>query len=261
MIFGLDLFDGLFLIALGVFAIYYFREQLIGIVASSSSKKPDGGAGGKKADQMAVKKVIEATATRPATPTTTTNNVKKDELIQTRDIPSKMKNLGKKMIVFYGSQTGTAEDYSIRIVKEANQIGIPTILADLADYDMDSLQSISSENLVIFLVATYGEGEPTDNAQSFFEWINRDDLEVNLESLNYVIFGLGNKTYEHFNAAAKILDDRLKKFNSKAISVMGLGDDDGSLEEDFLMWKEVMWVDVCRFFGMEMMKFKAYVRR
>ena len=40
-------------------------------------------------------------------------------------------------------------------------------------------------SLTIFVMATYGEGDPTDNAQEFYEWLqnDRDDLDC----LNYTV--------------------------------------------------------------------------
>ena len=34
-------------------------------------------------------------------------------------------------------------------------------------------------SMAIFVMATYGEGDPTDNAQEFYEWLqnDRDDLD------------------------------------------------------------------------------------
>ena len=39
--------------------------------------------------------------------------------------------------------------------------------------------------IVIFVMATYGEGDPTDNSQEFHEWLqnDRDDLE----GLNFAV--------------------------------------------------------------------------
>ena len=39
----------------------------------------------------------------------------------------------KKVIVFYGSQTGTAEEFATRLAKDANRIGMPAIAYDPED--------------------------------------------------------------------------------------------------------------------------------
>lgn len=69
--------------------------------------------------------------------------------------------------------------------------------------------------------------------------------EKPLSSLRYVVFALGNKTYEHFNAIGRTVDNKLTEFGATRISERGEGDDDGSLEEDFLGWKDDMWKAVC----------------
>jgi NADPH-ferrihemoprotein reductase len=46
-------------------------------------------------------------------------------------------------------------------------------------------------------MATYGEGEPTDNAKEFYEWL--ESTEMDLSNVKFAVFGLGNKTYEHYN--------------------------------------------------------------
>lgn len=40
------------------------------------------------------------------------------------------------------------------------------------------------------------------------------------------VFGLGNKTYEHFNAMGKLVDKRLAELGAKRVFDLGLGDDD-----------------------------------
>lgn len=41
------------------------------------------------------------------------------------------------------------------------------------------------------------------------------------------VFGLGNKTYEHFNAMGKYVDKRLEELGATRVVEAGVGDDDG----------------------------------
>ena len=57
---------------------------------------------------------------------------------------------------------------------------------------------LPNEKFAVFIMATFGEGEPTDNAQRFYEWICGDAAA--LTQTEYAVFGLGNRQYEHFCA-------------------------------------------------------------
>lgn len=119
-------------------------------------------------------------------------------------------------------------------------------MCDPEEYDFNKLDQVPSDSAVIFVVATYGEGDPTDNAQPLWDFIMEDGVEFSsggttLENLNYVIFGLGNKTYEHFNEVARRIDARLSELGAHRIGERGEGDDDKALEEDYLGWKDDMW--------------------
>ena len=78
--------------------------------------------------------------------------------------------------------------------------------------EMTELASIEN-NLAIFCVATYGEGDPTDDCQEFYQWLQ--DGSVNLPGLNYAVFALGNKTYEHYNAMGRYVDKRLEELGAR----------------------------------------------
>lgn len=41
------------------------------------------------------------------------------------------------------------------------------------------------------------------------------------------VFGLGNKTYEHYNEMGKFFDTKLEELGGERIFELGLGDDDG----------------------------------
>lgn len=42
----------------------------------------------------------------------------------------------------------------------------------------------------------------------------------------FQVFGLGNKTYEHYNAVAIDMDKRLEDLGATRVYELGLGDDD-----------------------------------
>ncbi|RPB04253.1 hypothetical protein L873DRAFT_1667554 [Choiromyces venosus 120613-1] len=166
---------------------------------------------------------------------------------KTRDIVKTMEESDKNMVIFYGSQTGTAEDYASRLAKEGSaRFGLKTMIANLEEFDYENLDTLPEDKVAVFVMATYGEGEPTDNAVDFYEFIMGDDVNFTegdrLSNLKFVGFGLGNNTYEHFNAVIRRLTANLLKLGAKQIGAIGEGDDGaGTMEEDFLAWKEPMW--------------------
>ncbi|GAO49355.1 hypothetical protein SAICODRAFT_74213 [Saitoella complicata NRRL Y-17804] len=181
---------------------------------------------------------------------------------RTRNIVEKMEQSDKNVVVFYGSQTGTAEDYASRLAKEGHaRFGLKTMTADLEDYDIEYLDTFPEEKLAIFVLATYGEGEPTDNAVEFYNFVRDESSafseggsadEKPLQKMKYVAFGLGNRTYEHYNAMVRQVDEALTRLGAKRIGMAGEGDDgDGTMEEDFLGWKDGMWEAVAAELGLE----------
>jgi len=181
---------------------------------------------------------------------------------KSRNILEKMEESDKNCVVFYGSQTGTAEDYASRLAKEGSaRFGLKTMVADLEDFDYDNLDQFPEDKVAFFILATYGEGEPTDNAVEFYEFVHGDEVsfsegasaeESPLSKLKYVAFGLGNNTYEHYNLMVRNVTKALDKLGAKRIGDAGEGDDGaGTMEEDFLAWKEPMWQALTESMGLE----------
>ncbi|KAH8334616.1 NADPH--cytochrome P450 reductase [Drosophila kikkawai] len=163
----------------------------------------------------------------------------------------KLKASGRSLVVFYGSQTGTGEEFAGRLAKEGIRYRLKGMVADPEECDMEELLQLKdiSNSLAVFCLATYGEGDPTDNAMEFYEWITNGD--VDLTGLNYAVFGLGNKTYEHYNKVAIYVDKRLEELGANRVFELGLGDDDANIEDDFITWKDRFWPAVCDHFGIE----------
>jgi len=152
------------------------------------------------------------------------------------------------LTVFFGSQTGTAEGYARTIMEEAREKGFDAQMCDLTDFNADELKDAK---LAIFLMATYGEGEPTDNAADFYSWMQNKDGDIEdgfLDGLKFTVFGLGNTQYEHYNRMGKLTDKHIETLGGERVFELGEGDDDGTLEDDFEAWVERLWPKLVKTF-------------
>ncbi|KAI0438347.1 hypothetical protein F4803DRAFT_569704 [Xylaria telfairii] len=157
----------------------------------------------------------------------------------TRNIAEKLEQANQKVVIFWGSQSGTAEIFAQRLARECHfRYGLDAIAVDLSDYDAETISEIPEAKLAIFILSTFGEGDPSDNAAGLWEWLRKDPSRVSLPTLQYTAFGLGNRNYKYYNRVVDVVADALKKARAKAFMPIGKADDaNGGTEEDFLAWK------------------------
>jgi len=154
-----------------------------------------------------------------------------------------------KIVVYYGTQTGTAEGFAKEAAEKLKaEIGVGVLVEDLADVgDEEDLKGkLLQSECGLFLCSTYGDGEPPDTVMPFFERMEamkkeaKDEDEGPLTNLKYSVFALGSTQYEHYCNAGKDLDKLLGKCGASQISAVALGDDDEDIDADFNTWLDRM---------------------
>nr|XP_020504883.1 S-adenosyl-L-methionine-dependent tRNA 4-demethylwyosine synthase-like [Labrus bergylta] len=153
--------------------------------------------------------------------------------------------------IFYGSQTGTAKGFAKELSEEVETLGIPAEVIDMKDYDPDDhlAEECANKSVCVFLVATYTDGRPTENAEWFCKWLEEASTDFRygktfLKGLRYAVFGLGDSVYSgHYNMVGKNVDKWLWMLSGVRIMTRVEGDcnvvksRNGSIQADFLAWK------------------------
>lgn len=160
----------------------------------------------------------------------------KDET--SRNIARQLIQQNKDTVIFWGSQSGTAEQLAHRLARDCNRrFGLNVLVADLSDYEHDTIPQIPESKIALFLVSTYGEGDPSDNTCEFLTWIRK--ASASLSNIRYAAFGLGNSNYMYYNKVVDDVVESLDKLGAKSLLPIGKADDANSgTEEDFASWRD-----------------------
>ncbi len=134
------------------------------------------------------------------------------------------------LAILFGSQTGNAENLARRAAKAAGQRGFAPTVHDLSRYPAEQL---SSEQRLLVITSTYGDGEPPDNAKGFWNFLS-SETAPRLPQLQFCVCALGDSNYPKFCAFGKELDSRLEKLGGRRTHLAAICDVD--FEEPFAKW-------------------------
>ncbi|KAF3343160.1 hypothetical protein VD0002_g8716 [Verticillium dahliae] len=154
--------------------------------------------------------------------------------------------LGAPLTVLFASDNGNATSVAKRLANRGKARGLKTQVMSMEDYPLEDLPS---EENIVFVTSTAGQGEFPQDGHAFWESI-KDNTELDLANVNYSVFGLGDKHYWprkedkiYYNKPAKDLDRVLSNLGGKRLADVGLGDDqdpDG-YKTGYQEWEPKIW--------------------
>ncbi|KAI5820856.1 hypothetical protein BZA77DRAFT_49534 [Pyronema omphalodes] len=153
---------------------------------------------------------------------------------------------GPPLTVLFASDGGSAENLSKKLARRGKARGLKTLVMSMEDYPIEDLSS--EENLVL-ITATAGQGELPMNGRAFWDAI-KDANDLDLSNVKFSVFGLGDSHYWprkqdkiYYNKPAKDLFKRLTDIGAKTLIDLGLGDDqdpDG-YQTAYGPWESQLW--------------------
>lgn len=150
-------------------------------------------------------------------------------------------NTDRTLLVLYGSETGTAQDYASEIGRSAQRLRFDTRVMAMNDLNLSLLPNMP---VIIFVTSTTGQGDMPSNISTFWKFLLRKKLPQDLLSrLWFTSFGLGDSTYLKFNWAVKKLHKRILQLGGKELCARGEGDEQHSegIDGAFIPWTKQLF--------------------
>ncbi|KAL8807304.1 MAG: hypothetical protein Q9182_000809 [Xanthomendoza sp. 2 TL-2023] len=153
---------------------------------------------------------------------------------------------GAPMTILFASDNGNAESLAKRLGNRGKARGLKTMVMAMDDYPLEDL---STEENVVLLTSTAGQGEFPQNGRGFWDAI-KDTTELDLSQITYAVFALGDSHYwprkedkHYYNKPGKDLDARMAFLGGQKLVDVGLGDDQDpdSYQTGYGEWEPKLW--------------------
>src|SRR5580765_3672602 len=117
------------------------------------------------------------------------------------------------LTIVYASESGNSEKLAGDIAKSARKNGLKPTIIDMADLDLSAL---TTAKRLVFIAATWGEGEPPARATRVYNELMGEGAP-RLEGVEFGVLALGDTAYAEFCAIGKKIDERLAALGGKRI--------------------------------------------
>ena len=117
------------------------------------------------------------------------------------------------LTIVYASESGNSEKLAGDIAKAARKNGLKPNVIDMADLD---LAALTSAKKLVFIVATWGEGDPPARAVRAYNELMGEGAP-RLDGVEFGVLALGDTAYAEFCAIGKKIDERLAALGGKRV--------------------------------------------
>ncbi|SDY08197.1 sulfite reductase (NADPH) flavoprotein alpha-component [Salimicrobium album] len=138
----------------------------------------------------------------------------------------------RTITVLYGSHTGNCEELAEQLSKNLKEKDFQVTVSSMDDFKTKNLKK--TEDLLV-LTSTHGDGDPPDNAMTFYEFLF-SKRAPELKDVRYSVLALGDSSYEFFCQTGKDIDARLEELGAERLYERV--DCDLDFEEPAETWKE-----------------------
>ncbi|HWK96867.1 MAG TPA: flavodoxin domain-containing protein [Pseudolabrys sp.] len=136
------------------------------------------------------------------------------------------------LTIVFATESGNSERLASDIARTARKSGLKPSVIDLADLEMASLKSARR---LVFVAATWGEGEPPSRVAAKYNELMTADFG-RLDGVEYAVLALGDTAYAEFCAIGRKIDERLAALGGKR--VVDRVDCDLDFEKPAAAWTE-----------------------
>ncbi|KAJ3030231.1 UNVERIFIED_CONTAM: S-adenosyl-L-methionine-dependent tRNA 4-demethylwyosine synthase [Siphonaria sp. JEL0065] len=157
-----------------------------------------------------------------------------------------------KVSILFSTQEGTTETFADKLAaaisKQIDSKNVTVEVANMKTFDNDDLLKRTSQDIVFFVLSTYIDGGPSDDAAWFWSWLEdmRFDFRVSkasMANLRYSVFGVGDSAYgSTFCLFPKQVDSFIHEMAGVRITESVFGDVGKRTEFDGVL---NAWVDSC----------------
>jgi sulfite reductase (NADPH) flavoprotein alpha-component len=113
--------------------------------------------------------------------------------------------------IVYASESGNSEKLAGDFAKAARKNGLKPTVIDMADLE---LAALTKAKRLVFIAATWGEGEPPGRAVRVYNELMGEGAP-RLDGVEFGVLALGDTAYAEFCAVGKKIDERLAALGAK----------------------------------------------